>query len=303
MDGQTCAVKYAQVWPHNEGRFHHRRCDLLAGVQTLGLHLGGDCDRQRDGIRPGLAIPACTNAAATNPNEARFKFQLARALNAKDAEGALKARPIYEALAAQGHVQAMYHAARTYERYTDKKSEFDSIDTVQATRYYQAATAQGFVPAMLPLAAAYAHGSGVEKSDTKSFELRLKAAEAGYPPAMTYVATSYEYAIGTTMDLDKALQWRLRGLAENDPLAQFKMINAYEEGTGNVPKSPQKAQELLQQSNKSFFLNTVYEKMFQWDAGRFGHAPNIPRGRQKIGRSSGYSVCLLRIPTVGDQTS
>ena len=163
-------------------------------------------------IDPKVAIPACSEALAKNPDSPRLNFELGRAYSArgefsKARDLFLKAAEANFALAevdlgffcssglgaprdyveavkwdrlaadqglapAQSNLGMMYLGGRGVRQ-----------DFAEAAKWLQASAAQGFAPAQYSLAALYASGRGVKPNFAEARRLYGLAANQGYAPA------------------------------------------------------------------------------------------------------------------------
>jgi Caspase domain/Sel1 repeat len=202
------------------------RCDALASDPR-------DADKPKTvkgqplaKIDARAAIEACKRAAAANPAERRFAYQLGRAHDRADqyreAFAAYKqatdkgsaaafnnfgtlyengqgtprsletAFSLYLQAAKGGAPLGMFNAARMLEagRGTTKDAE-------QSFRWYQAAAEAGDTMAITKLVPAYVEGRpGIPKNPQKGFDLFMKAAQKGDPVAQVTIAALIDNGFG-----------------------------------------------------------------------------------------------------------
>ena len=163
-------------------------------------------------IDPKVAIPACAEALAKNPDSPRLNFQLGRAYSARGEFSKARAFFLKAAQAnfalAEVDLGSFYFnglgAPRDYEEAVkwDRLAADQGLapaqsnlgimylegrgvaqDSTEAAKWLQAAAAQGFAPAQYSLAALYASGKGVKPNFAEAQRLYGLAANQGYAPA------------------------------------------------------------------------------------------------------------------------
>jgi TPR repeat protein len=127
-------------------------------------------------IETAKAVPACEAAAAAYPQEERFRFQLARALDA--AKDYKRAAYLYRDLASAGHWHATTNMTEMIGLNTKPGPDPDEVKRLE-----DAATS-GDTKAMILLAAMYRYGIGAKVNSGAANELYRKAAERGSAEAM-----------------------------------------------------------------------------------------------------------------------
>jgi uncharacterized caspase-like protein len=202
------------------------RCDALASDPRDADKPSGVKGQPLAKIDARAAIEACKRAAAANPAERRFAYQLGRAHDRADryreAFAAYKqasdkgsaaafnnfgtlyengqgtprsletAFSLYLQAAKGGAPLGMFNAARMLEsgRGTGKDAE-------QSFRWYQAAAEAGDTMAITKLVPAYVEGRpGIPKNPQKGFDLFMKAAQKGDPVAQVTIAALIDNGFG-----------------------------------------------------------------------------------------------------------
>ena len=94
--------------------------------------------------------------------------------------------------------------------------------------------------AMHVLAALYAVGEGVEKSQAKFIQWEQKAADKGLPEAQLGLAQAYDLGEGVEKDASLGAEWAIKAADQGMPEAQAYYAAKLSHGDG-VPKSPAKA--------------------------------------------------------------
>jgi TPR repeat protein len=199
----------------------------LALAQTEASSVVTDCDRAAasdydkqspaagvpfNEIDPKVAIPACIEAVARNPDSARLRFELGRAYDAdKNYAEALKSfRKAAESsfALAQVNLGALYFNGQGVEKDYGEAAKWDRLaagqglapaqaalgalyvsgqgvtqDYIEAEKWLRLAAAQGFARAQNSLAALYANGQGVERNYAEARKWYASAAAQGYAPA------------------------------------------------------------------------------------------------------------------------
>ena len=90
------------------------------------------------------------------------------------------------------------------------------------------------------LAFSYSNGQGVEKSDKKTFEWYLRAAQSGGTEAQLGVAFCYHSGKGTEQGYEKAVHYFTLTAEKGDKISQSLLARCYYNGEG-VKRSPVKA--------------------------------------------------------------
>ena len=139
------------------------------------------------------AITSCRQAVAAEPDNARFTFQLARALDA--AEEYREALKLYVVAAERGHAGALNNIGVTYARGAGV-----ARDDEEAVRWFRKGAEKGYAPAMSNLGVAYEQGQGVARDYEEAVRWFRKCAEKGYALAMFRLAKLYNAGKGVARD-------------------------------------------------------------------------------------------------------
>ena len=174
-------------------------CDLYAASPQ-------DLERWAPGveyekIETAKAVPACEAAVAAYPQEERFRFQLARALDA--AKEHRRAAYLYRDLASMGHTHAAANLMEMAKQNTRPGPDLDEVKRLED------AAKSGDAKAALQLATMYNFGIGVSANGDTANALYIKAAELGSAEAMYILgircrAESNQRASECTRLLEKA---------------------------------------------------------------------------------------------------
>jgi TPR repeat protein/CHAT domain-containing protein len=259
--------------------FEHQ-CDLLAAAPS-------DPSKQGPGVPYGevdasAAIPACEDAAKKFPTIARFRFQLARALN--KAERYEEAVSYYRPLATSGYAPAAQNLAvlmldgkgvakdpaRAVELvrwaaeagYSFSQRELANFyssgtyverDPATAAKWYGKAADQGDAIAQNELGLMYQNGVGVEHNPTAAVELYRKSALQGFGFGQANLGTMYAAGSGVPQDYAEAAKWYTAAADQGDPRAQNDLGVLFQNGTG-VSRDAAKAFELYHKSASQKYI-------------------------------------------------
>ncbi|CAN0405532.1 unnamed protein product, partial [Ectocarpus fasciculatus] len=149
------------------------KCDRLAGNRY---------DDRRNISVPGvpyqllrtnasLAVAACHDAIAINPNELRYEYQLARALQAQQSS---EARQLLQKLTQQNYAAAFDNLGWIY--YSEQQVH-------QAISYFEHGASLGSSEAMVSLARFLIDGRWIRKDERRAQELLKSAATQGHDEA------------------------------------------------------------------------------------------------------------------------
>ena len=161
-----------------------------AGDPVTWLALARHADR---------AITACRGAVQVFPDTLRFKYQLARALDA--AEQYNDAAPIYQELAdiaypsALAELGVLYSTGQGVEK--DPERAFELVERSAELGNLRGLTIAGVF---------HTYGTGTEKDVNKGLELLNQAAEQDFAEALEYLADIYFQGLNGEADPDKALE-------------------------------------------------------------------------------------------------
>ncbi|GEM_PF-5269535 len=116
----------------------------------------------------------------------------------------------------------------------------------------------------------YAQGIGVDKDESKSMELLVKAAKAGDVKAQVQLAWTLNQGVRTDKKSDKAAKWYAMAASQDNAEAQYMLGYMYENAIG-VPKNDAFARDWFSKAanngnqNAQLFLGVAYakEKDFQ----------------------------------------
>jgi WD40 repeat protein len=186
-------------WIPPAGSFND--CDRLAGFpqdpqkRTWGVAF--------DNIKEG-AVAACRAALAKQPDEPRYMYQLARALN-KQGETA-EARDLLERAAARGYAAAHNNIGFYYQR---GEKGFPK-DAAAAISHDASAFEGGVLNCASTISGMYWRGEGVDRNRKLAIDWLRRGAATGDPYSHTRLAYLYEHGEEVEHSLDRALlHWAL----------------------------------------------------------------------------------------------
>ncbi|MCB1882494.1 MAG: SEL1-like repeat protein [Geminicoccaceae bacterium] len=246
-------------------------CDLLAADPD-------DPARVAPGVRGGLvsirsAVRACALALARVPENPRFLFQFARALD--EARRYDWAKVFYERAAKGGYGAAIVslgylyktghgvkkdeaEAARLYEEaallgnprartnlgvfFIDGKGVAQS--TEDGLAWLRLAAAHGWPNALTALGDVYRRGKAVPADADAALELYRASADLGQTDAMTNIGRAYMDGKGVAKDPKAAVSWLERATAVGNEFAPLYLARAALDGKGTA-KDPKRALQLL----------------------------------------------------------
>lgn len=168
---------------------------------------------RRRSLTAGLAALALLPASCAAPTEAdgledRFRAGMRAHLKKRYAES----RPIFESLAARGHVRAQFMLGTIHEQGLGVPK-----DLAAAARWYETAGAGGNDSAQYNLGILYRFGRGVPEDPVAAARWLRLAADQGHSRAQNSLSTFYFTGVGVRRDLVEAWKWatlsadRLRG--------------------------------------------------------------------------------------------
>jgi serine/threonine protein kinase len=226
-------------------------CDRLAGYIY-------DTDLPRnvvpklyEHIDPARAIAVCSAVAAAQPQTARWKLALGRALEREGRE--VDARAAYREAADQGSAAAAF----LYGIMLDK-GQGGPEDDAEAERYFRLSKQRGFAPAGTALALLETYSDRVTPSNDQEFiNLLIEAANRGHAPAMYRLGDLFERGKLNRRfvfpDSREANVWFQRAFAafsrdadQKDAQAMRFLSLLYDGGRG-VPRSTEQALKWLVQ--------------------------------------------------------
>jgi hypothetical protein len=82
---------------------------------------------------------------------------------------------------------------------------------------------------------------GVEKNEPRSIDLVEAAAEAGYPPAQFTLAMWYESGENLAQDWDEAVEWYQQAATQGHVFARARLHKAYTDGDLGLPIDSEQA--------------------------------------------------------------
>jgi TPR repeat protein/CHAT domain-containing protein len=208
-----------------------RDCDSLAAAPRDDNRVGQGISFEK--LDSDAAIPACENAVRDYPSVARFRFQLARALN--KAERYQEAAQEYEPLAKAGYAAAAHNLATLYLNGTGVPKE-----PVRALELLRRAAEAGFSLSRFQLGVLYARGQYVERDLAVAAEWYQKAAEQGDANAQNELGTMFQNGAGLSQDYGKARELYRKAAIQGNAAAQFNLGMMYLRGLG-VPSSVEEA--------------------------------------------------------------
>lgn len=120
----------------------------------------------------------------------------------------------------------------------------------EAVRYYRRAAEQGNAIAAHKLAAMYALGKGIERSQKDSFKWFLKSAEQGYREAQFELSMIHFRGDTVTQNFEEAFKWALKAASQGLPSAEYYLGYMYSKGYGTT-KDLEASSEWLHRSARS----------------------------------------------------
>jgi TPR repeat protein len=174
-------------------------------------------------IDPKVAIPACLEALANDPDSPRLNFELGRAYDAdKNFPEALK---FFRKSAAANFALAQVNLGSLYfnGQGVDK-------DYATAAEWDRLAADQGLAPAQAALGSLYRLGQGVARDGAEAGKwLRLAAAQ-GFAPAQNSLGALYANGEGVARDRAEAKKWYEAAAAQGfaSARASLEALNAEE---------------------------------------------------------------------------
>lgn len=277
-------------------------CDVLAAFPDNDDNPQGVNGVETRSIPPKMAVSQCERAVEQFPDNARYKYNLARAYDAalyriingspsviKKAEA--KAIAMYQKAAEQNYAPAQRHLASVYANGTYNTFTglgFIEKSTSKSLELYKKSAAQGETKAQKALVAAYEKGQlGLAKDYNKAFELLKKLAAKGEVDSQVRLASIYEqhwvddtrhYHRFVKQSLDKALYWYQKAADQGSAVAQTNLGAMYQDGRG-VKQSYEKALSLYRKAaeknndakkyigmmhEKGMGVEQSYEKALSW---------------------------------------
>jgi TPR repeat protein len=147
---------------------------------------------------PGLLVAACAAPAAQDDAEARFAAGMRLHLEKRYA----KSRPVFESLAADGHVRSQFMLGTIHEQGLGVPK-----DLAAAAFWYEKAGRRGDDSAQYNLGILYRFGRGVAKDPVAAARWLGLAANQGHSRAQNSLSTFYYAGVGVERDLAEAWKW------------------------------------------------------------------------------------------------
>jgi len=212
-----------------------------AHAQTPPIH---DCDRlaahplDPHRVAPGVewseldadkAIAACEAAVRAYPDELRFAYQLARAIDRAGQSD--RAFPMYRFLANEGYAAAQLAVGLMY----DDGIGGVAADAATAAGWFRQAAERGHPEAQRLLGLMYVEGAGVEQDLGQAMTWLRMSAEQGYALGELALADALAKD-GTGGQAQAAVQeaavWYQRAAEQGETGAQVALAAMYERGQG-----------------------------------------------------------------------
>jgi len=182
-----------------------------------------------DDLDAGKAIAACQAAVRAYPDELRFEYQLARAVDRAGETD--RAFPMYRFLANEGYPAAQLAVGLMYN---------DGIggvaaDAAMAAGWFKQAAERGHPEAQRLLGLMYVKGAGVERDAGQALIWLRMSAEQGYAQGELALADNL-VKDGTDAEAQaanrEAATWYQRAAEQGDTGAQAALAALYERGRG-----------------------------------------------------------------------
>jgi len=109
-------------------------------------------------------------------------------------------------------------------------AEYHAGEYEEAAIWYRVAAEQGYAPSQTNLAALYAQGKGVQKSERMAFELYASAILQGYPLALTPMAEIHFDESSQFFNPEMGLEFLLKAVEYSDAAAHYLLGQMYESG-------------------------------------------------------------------------
>ena len=189
-------------------------CDLLASAASNVESISAGVPLAA--IEAERAIDTCNEALSAYPDIVRFRFQLARALQAAGLTD--EALEQYQVSAQSGDLAAQHNLGILL---LERGAREDGV------RWLQAAVDAGSPAAMNSLGLAHLSGLTGSTERAQAIELFERAAELGYPEALANLALSHIKGDGVERDLDSAERLLLEAAEKNHVSAQTNLGYLY----------------------------------------------------------------------------
>lgn len=224
----TAALAVSSLFWAGHARADITDCDRLAASPT-------DADRPAPvkgvaiiAIDVRAAVPACREAMTANPEVARYKYQLARALAPGNDQMVAESTKLLTEAAEAGYPDAMYFLG------VMKRSGLGVPRDVRAAfdLFLKAAKA-GHPRAMQSLGKAYTIGEGTTADAIAAAVWFRKGAEAGDAESMTMLGHAYLDGAGVPKDIAAAKDWYRRAIDAGSKTAAMALDRAERMSGGN----------------------------------------------------------------------
>lgn len=222
----------------------------LAGVQ--GVHF--------EAIDATRAVPACREAVARHPAEARLQTWLGRSL--QKSESYEEARRWYEKAVELGHTPAMNNLGSLYQFGKGVPQDY-----ALARNWYEKAAEKGDPLALSLLGSLYQYGRGVPQDYARARSSYEKAAEKGEPVGMRNLGLQYHYGAGVPVDYARARSWYEKAAEKGDPAAFNNLGVLHQQGQG-VPQDYAKARTLYEKGAERSYARAMRNLASLYQHGR-----------------------------------
>lgn len=213
-------------------------CDFEAGDH---LDPGGvGISRYANEIDPPVALAACLEAVAQNPDVARFHYQLGRAQTASgNLDAAFEAFSEADRL---GHVRAIYGlGANALGRIQEKTGPLNKLAPAEVLAYYAAGAELGDPYAIHALGRQYLLFSEDPVRQEEGFRLLVRAAELGHTFAMNALGLFFLSDGREDLDGARGLAYWRKSAEREDIYGLANMARAHRDGLGGLDKNPEEA--------------------------------------------------------------
>ncbi|MEO0617940.1 MAG: caspase family protein [Pseudomonadota bacterium] len=223
-------------------------CDRLAASNgDVNAVTAGVLFQQIDSAR---AIKACRDAVKQWPEEARFSYQLGRALD--KAEENVEALVHYRRAAAFRYAAAINSIGTMHEY-----GESVPSNRTRAIEFYEQAAELGDGNGLYNLARAYETGDGKAQSFQRAAKLYREAAQQGQADAMYAYGLLIDRGSLGSKDPAKALAWYKRAAAQDQSDASYAIGLMYHDGTG-VTRDYSTAHSWFRRAAEQSHANAMY---------------------------------------------
>ena len=233
-------------------------CDFQAGDHLDPDGMG--ITRYPNEIRPDIALKACQDAVAANPEIGRYHYQLGRAYEALRRND--EARAAYEAARERGHVRAWYALAQLARQDEIARVGFGTPYGEEVRQLFARGVAEGDPYAFHSLGYDLLTNGGTTQVEIEGYDLMIRAMEVGHTFAMNALSGIYLDEASDYYDPERALRYMRESVARNDIYGFYNLARAYQAGDAGLEVDMAQAFELMSR------------------AARGGH----PRGPYRLGQ-------------------